>query len=61
MSGYVEAGYVVALATLGGYSLSILARERASRRRLPDGAGGAVEAAEGGDGLGAIEREAGTR
>ena len=34
MSGYVEAGYVVAFATLGGYALSLVVRERSVRRRL---------------------------
>jgi len=34
MNGYVEAGYVVILGTLGGYSVSLLARERAARRRV---------------------------
>jgi hypothetical protein len=34
MNGYVEAGYVVILGTLGGYSVSLVARERAARRRV---------------------------
>jgi hypothetical protein len=34
MSGYVEAGYAIALVSLSGYSLSIVFRERAARRRL---------------------------
>ena len=34
MNGYVEAGYVVVLGTLGTYSVSLLARERAARRRV---------------------------
>ena len=33
MNGYVEAGYVVILGTLGTYSVSLVARERAARRR----------------------------
>lgn len=39
MSGYIEAGYVVVLATLGTYSASMVVRERAARRRLGPGAG----------------------
>ncbi|MDA8038207.1 MAG: hypothetical protein M0Z69_03415 [Actinomycetota bacterium] len=35
MSGYVEAGYSVVLVALGGYSISVVVRERAARRRLP--------------------------
>lgn len=35
MSGYVEAGYTVILFTLGSYSVSLVVRERAARRRLP--------------------------
>jgi hypothetical protein len=35
MSGYIEAGYVIALGSLGSYSLSLLRRERAARSRLP--------------------------
>ncbi len=34
MNGYVEAGYIVGLGTLGIYAVSLLARERAARRRL---------------------------
>lgn len=34
MSGYVEAGYAVVLATLAAYSASVLAREKSARRRL---------------------------
>ena len=34
MNGYVEAGYVVVLGTLGTYSVTLLARERAARRRI---------------------------
>jgi hypothetical protein len=34
MSGYVEAGYVVVLGTLGIYGVALAARERAARRRL---------------------------
>lgn len=34
MSGYVEAGYVVCLGTLGCYAVSLVVRERASRQRL---------------------------
>jgi hypothetical protein len=33
MNGYVEAGYVVILGTLGTYSVTLVARERAARRR----------------------------
>jgi hypothetical protein len=35
VSGYIEAGYVVALGSLGTYALSLVTRERAARRRLP--------------------------
>jgi hypothetical protein len=35
MSGYIEAGYVIALGSLGSYALSLLRRERAARRGLP--------------------------
>ncbi len=56
MSGYVEAGYAIALVTLSGYALSVLGREKAATRRLeagakasaassPDGADGDPEAA----------------
>lgn len=34
MSGYVEAGYSVVLVTLAGYTISLVRRERAVRRRL---------------------------
>jgi hypothetical protein len=34
MNGYVEAGYVVVLGTLGTYGVTLLARERAVRRRV---------------------------
>ena len=34
MSGYVEAGYTVTFLTLGTYAVSLVARERAARRRL---------------------------
>jgi hypothetical protein len=34
VSGYVEAGYIVALSSLGGYALSLVTRERAARNRL---------------------------
>jgi len=37
MNGYVEAGYVVILGTLGTYAVTLVARERATRRRI-DGA-----------------------
>ncbi len=33
--GYVEAGYVVALGGLALYGASLVARERAARRRIP--------------------------
>jgi hypothetical protein len=33
MNGYVEAGYVVILGTLATYSATLVARERAARRR----------------------------
>jgi hypothetical protein len=35
VSGYIEAGYIVALGSLGGYALSLVTRERAARSRLP--------------------------
>jgi hypothetical protein len=35
VSGYIEAGYVVALGSLAAYALSLVTRERAARRRLP--------------------------
>ncbi|MGA2528717.1 MAG: hypothetical protein ABSG36_06080 [Acidimicrobiales bacterium] len=34
MNGYVEAGYVVVLGTLGTYGFSLIIRERAARRRV---------------------------
>lgn len=34
MSGYVEAGYSVALVSLAAYATSLVLRERAARRRL---------------------------
>lgn len=34
MSGYVEAGYIVVVVSLGGYALSLLGREKAARGRL---------------------------
>ena len=37
MNPYVEAGYAVILGTLGTYSVSLVARERAARRRLGAG------------------------
>jgi hypothetical protein len=33
MSGYVEAGYIVCLGSLGTYAISLVVRERAARRR----------------------------
>ncbi|MFZ2058011.1 MAG: hypothetical protein WAV54_11460 [Acidimicrobiales bacterium] len=41
MNGYVEAGYVVALGTLGIYGVALAARERAARRRLGTASGAA--------------------
>ncbi|MGA2208133.1 MAG: hypothetical protein ABSH30_00705 [Acidimicrobiales bacterium] len=35
MSGYIEAGYVIALGALGSYALSLVRRERSVRGRLP--------------------------
>ena len=35
MSGYIEAGYLVALGTLGTYAVSLVTRERAARHRIP--------------------------
>ena len=51
MNPYVEAGYVVVLGTLGTYSVTLLARERAARRRVgvsrrAAGAGTAAAAAD---------------
>lgn len=40
MSGYIEAGYAMALGSLAIYALSLVTRERASRRRLPPAAPG---------------------
>jgi len=37
MNGYVEAGYVVVLATLGTYGATMVGRERAARRRAHKG------------------------
>jgi hypothetical protein len=34
MSGYVEAGYLIVLGSLSSYAVSLVARERAARRRL---------------------------
>jgi hypothetical protein len=34
MNGYVEAGYVVVLGTLGTYGVTLVVRERAARRRV---------------------------
>jgi hypothetical protein len=34
VSGYIEAGYTIVLATLATYSISVLVREKAARRRL---------------------------
>ncbi|MGA3354211.1 MAG: hypothetical protein ABSD85_13660 [Acidimicrobiales bacterium] len=39
MNGYVEAGYVVVLGTLGTYGLTLIVRERAARRRVGEAAG----------------------
>lgn len=36
MSGYVEAGYAIALSVISSYALSIVWRERAARRRIGD-------------------------
>ena len=51
MNPYVEAGYAVILGTLGSYSVSLVARERAARRRVgaPGKAAGAAAAAAGPD------------
>jgi hypothetical protein len=51
MNPYVEAGYAVILGTLGSYSVSLVARERAARRRVgaPGKAAGAADAAAGPD------------
>jgi len=35
VNGYVEAGYIVVLGSLAGYSGALVARERAALRRLP--------------------------
>ena len=35
MSGYVEAGYVIALGSLGTYAISLVRRERSVRWRMP--------------------------
>jgi len=34
VSGYVEAGYLVGFGTLATYAVTLVARERAGRRRL---------------------------
>ena len=34
MNGYVEAGYIVVLGTLGTYGFTLAVRERATRRRV---------------------------
>jgi hypothetical protein len=34
MSGYIEAGYIIAFSVLGIYATSLVARERAARNRL---------------------------
>jgi len=44
MNGYVEAGYAVILGSLGTYSVSLIARERAARRRVGAAPGNAVVA-----------------
>jgi hypothetical protein len=35
VSGYTEAGYAIVLCTLVSYAVSLVTRERATRRRLP--------------------------
>jgi hypothetical protein len=40
----VEAGYVVILGTLGTYSVSLIARERAARRRVGSASGNGIAA-----------------
>ena len=42
MNGYVEAGYVVVLGTLGTYGVTLVARERSARRRVGAGSGSSV-------------------
>ncbi|MGA3215480.1 MAG: hypothetical protein ABSD97_07305 [Acidimicrobiales bacterium] len=49
MNGYVEAGYVVVLGTLGSYGGALLLRERAARRRA--GGNGTGERAGNGPGV----------
>ncbi|MGD0081706.1 MAG: hypothetical protein ABSD78_00745 [Acidimicrobiales bacterium] len=44
MSGYVEAGYVIALGSLSAYAVSLVVRERAARSRLPQSRGAATGA-----------------
>jgi uncharacterized membrane protein len=44
VSGYVEAGYTVILGSLALYGASLVARERAARRRLGRLDGGATTA-----------------
>ncbi|MGO9560670.1 MAG: hypothetical protein ACLPQS_11990 [Acidimicrobiales bacterium] len=45
MSGYIELGYTVVLATLATYSVSVIVREKAARRRLSASAGLGAEPA----------------
>ncbi len=45
MSGYVEAGYAIALASLGGYAVILVGREKAAARRLGTSAKASVEPA----------------
>jgi len=45
MNGYVEAGYVVVLGTLGTYGVTLVARERSARRRVGAGSNKARNAA----------------
>jgi hypothetical protein len=37
VNGYVEAGYLIVLGSLGTYGVGLLARERAARRRVEAG------------------------
>ncbi len=48
MNGYVEAGYVVVLGTLGTYGVTLVARERSARRRVGAGSNKVRSAAEAG-------------
>ncbi len=48
MNGYVEAGYVVVLGTLGTYGVTLVARERSARRRVGAGSNKARNAARAG-------------